>query len=198
VAEQLALLGSKLVGVTVNVGVGGGAVQLHATFTGLTPVCPEKVKVPFWQGIDPMLTVTGVPGETAPLDGLKVTLLPRSVVTDQFTVPPCALRVTLHWEVLPVAEQLELVGSKLVGVTVSVGVGGGGVQLHATFTGVTPVCPEKVKVPFWQGIVPIVTVTGVPGETVPLAGLKVTPLPRSLLADQVTVPPCAFSVTLHW
>src|SRR5712691_6762530 len=137
-----------------------------------------------------MLMVTGVPGETAPLDGLKVTLLPRSVATDQFTIPPWALRVTLHWEVLPVAEQWELVGSRLVGVTVSVGVGGGGVQLHATFTTLTPVCPENVKVPFWQGIDPMVTVWGLPDETVPVAaGLKVTPLPRSLLADQVMVPP---------
>ena len=85
------------------------------------------------------------------------------------------------------AEQFVLPGSKLVGVTVKVG--GGGVQFHVTLTGLTPVCPEKVKVPFWQGIDPIVTVTGFPGETVPLAGLKVTPLPRSLVTDQLMLPP---------
>ena len=80
---------------TVKVGGGGGGVQLQETGTELTPVCPEKVKVPFLQGRPSIETEAALPAETVPLDGVKVTPLPRSLLTDQFTVP-CELRVTLQ------------------------------------------------------------------------------------------------------
>ena len=54
-----------------------------------------------------MVTVTALLAVTLPLDGVKVTPLPRVVLADQFTVP-CVLSLTVHWYVLPVAEQLLL------------------------------------------------------------------------------------------
>jgi hypothetical protein len=44
-----------------------------------------------------MLTLVEVPAESVPLAaGLKVTLLPRSLLAVQFTVPPLALRLSVH------------------------------------------------------------------------------------------------------
>jgi hypothetical protein len=44
-----------------------------------------------------MLTLVEVPAESVPLAaGLKVTVLPMPVLAVQFTVPPVALRLTVH------------------------------------------------------------------------------------------------------
>ena len=70
--------------------------QLQETGTELTPVCPVKVNVPFLHGRPSMETEVALPAETVPVAGVKVTPLPRSLLTDQLTVPPWALRVTLQ------------------------------------------------------------------------------------------------------
>jgi len=49
-------------------------------------------------------------------------------------------------------------------------------QLHDADTGLAPPDPEKVKLPAIQAIGLILTVTDCPGERVPLAGVKKTPL----------------------
>ena len=87
---------------------------------------------------------------------------------------------------------------RLVGVRVKTG--GCGVQLQVTATGFAFLDPEKVKVPFWHGMDEMVTVTDLPGDNLPLAGLKVTPL-RLLLAFHLTLPvelDDSASVTVHW
>jgi len=76
--------------------------------------------------------------------------------------------------------------NKIDGVTVNVG-GCDVVQLHETLTGASPSAPVKVKLPFWQGTVEIVTACVVPGVRVPLVGLKLAPA-RSLATDQLAFP----------
>jgi len=89
----LGIAGPILPGVTINA---DAAVQLHGTLTELTPACPEKVNVPFLQGMASMETEAELPKARLPLTGVKVTALPKSLFTDQLTVSPCALRVTLQ------------------------------------------------------------------------------------------------------
>jgi hypothetical protein len=199
VAEQAELFWFRLDGLSVKT---GGSVQLHVTFTAVSPSAPEKVKLPLEQGIAVIITGIDCPGVSWPLAGLKLTPL-RVLVADQLTVPcelAVSLTVTWHCKVLPVKEQAELVWSKLVGLTANVGGGGGDVQLHEMVTGVSPSAPEKMKVPFWQGIAAIVTVCEPFGDNWPEAGLKVTPV-RLLLADQLALP-CELDVspneTMHW
>ena len=69
----------------------------------------------------------------------------RSALTVQFTLP-CELAVSANVSVSAHIEllQAEVSAIKLEGLVVSVAV----VQLHGTATELTPVCPEKVKVPF--------------------------------------------------
>jgi hypothetical protein len=77
------LLRLKLVGLTK---ITSPELQFQDTLTGLTPPDPEKVKVPFWQGIDEMTIFTEPPGDRVPLDGLKLTPL-RLLLADQFALP---------------------------------------------------------------------------------------------------------------
>ena len=79
-------------GLTVKVG-GGGGVQVHVTVTGLSPSAPEKVKVPALQGRDEMVTCTDPFGNNFPLAGVKVTLLPKSLLAVQFALP-CEMAVS--------------------------------------------------------------------------------------------------------
>jgi len=72
-------------------------------------------------------------------------------------------------------------------VAVSVGGGGGGVQVHETLTGASPSAPVKVKLPFWQGMAEIITTCVLPGDNVPLVGLKTT-APRVLVTVQLAFP----------
>jgi len=96
--ERLAQAVGEVVSIVQGTGVGDGGVQLQETVTGVSPSEPEKVNVPFWQGISAIVTFAELPGFRVPLAArLKVTLLPRLVVTLQFTVPPVALRPTVHW-----------------------------------------------------------------------------------------------------
>ncbi len=67
-------------------------------------------------------------------------------------------------------------------------VGVGGVHVHATLSvcGAADPVAVKVNVPFWQAMPEIDTCCGVPGESVPFAGLNEAF--TSLLADQPIVP----------
>ena len=135
---HVGLLGFKLVGVRVK--TGGCGVQLHVTATGFAFLDPEKVNVPFWQGMDEMVTVTDLPGDNLPLAGLKVTPL-RLLLAVHLTVPvelDDSDRVTVHWLW---ETQLGLVGSKLVGVTIRTGGGG----LLAAITGPPPKTSDAPK-----------------------------------------------------
>lgn len=71
--------------------------QLQETVTGLTPDCPEKVNMPFWQGMVSIEIEAVFPGVRVPLEGVNFTLLPRLLVAVQVTAPPCALRDRLQW-----------------------------------------------------------------------------------------------------
>lgn len=70
----------------------------------------------------------------------------------------------------------------------AVPVGVGGVHVHATLSvcGVADPVAVKVNVPFWQAMPEIDTCCGVPGESVPFAGLNEAF--TSLLADQPIAP----------
>jgi hypothetical protein len=91
----------------------------------------------------------------------------------------------------PLVPQAALAGSRLLGVTTSVAGVVLALQCHVTVTGTSPSSPEKVTLPLTplleQGSDPIATETFLPGVSVPLAGLNVTPL-RLLLADQLSGP----------
>lgn len=91
----------------------------------------------------------------------------------------------VHWVLLCV---------KLVGLTTSFGAGGG-LQFHATET-VLLFSPTKVKVLLLQALLgtKMLTVVEPPGESVPPAGLKVTPL-RAVWTDQGRLP-CELAVSL--
>ena len=94
---QLALLGSKFVGVTVS--TGAVSAQLHDDVTGLAPPDPAKVRVACGQGREEMLTDTVWPGASVPLEGVKTTPL-WLLLADQVTLPPevvVSASVTLHW-----------------------------------------------------------------------------------------------------
>jgi len=116
------------VGVGVSVGV-GVAVQLHTTLTGVSPSCPENVKVSCWQAIPVMVIVTEFPGERGPFGGLKLAPLPLLAIQFAFSCESgLSSSVTVHWYVFPplLLEHWLWLGSKLLGV-VTVKTGGVGV-----------------------------------------------------------------------
>jgi hypothetical protein len=179
--------------------------QLQATFSGIVPPTPAKVKLPVWQGIEAMLTVTYPPGDNLPLAGLKVTPL-RLLLAVQLALL-CELEVSAsviwHWWVRAVDVHCALLASKLLGLTFNVGVvgtGSNGLQLHDRLTELAPPDQAKVNVPCWQGIPVMITLVEFPGESSPLAREKFTPL-KLLLAVQFTFP-CELEVSarsaVHW
>jgi len=64
--------------------------------------------------------------------------------------------------------------------------GGSRVHLHQAVTGCIPPDPAKVNAPCWQGIPLMVTLVEFPGESSPLAGVKLAPL-KPLSANHFTV-----------
>jgi hypothetical protein len=179
--------------------------QLQATFTSIVPPTPAKVKLPLWQGIEAMLTVTDPPGDNLPLAGLKVTPL-RLLLAVQSALL-CELEVSAsviwHWWVRAVDVHCPLLASKLLGLTFNVGAvgtGSDGLQLHGTLTGLAPPDQAKVNVPCWQGMPVMISRIELPGESSPLAREKFTPF-KLLLAVQLAFP-CELEVsarsTVHW
>ena len=74
--EQLLDVGSIFCGATVISGIGDTTIvgeQFHNAVTGCAPPDPEKVKLAWLQGIDEMVTCTGLPGANVPPGGLNVT-----------------------------------------------------------------------------------------------------------------------------
>lgn len=112
------------VAVGVSVGVTVGVLQLHEIEVVLPPSV-VKVKVPLEQSLAGIVIATGLctPGDTEPELGLKLTS-EKLLVADQFTLPDALAsreRVALHVQ-LPSLFEVQLVASKLVGDTTSVGV----------------------------------------------------------------------------
>jgi hypothetical protein len=144
-AEQGAFVEDRLVGDTVRVGGGGGVVQLHVVVAVVTakPVAwPVKVNVPLWQGIEEATTVIDWPGESVPLDGVKLIPL-RLLLAVQLTLAgevEVAFKRTLHLCVLPVTVHWLLLVVRLVGLTTSLG----GEQFHAARI-VIPLTAVKVN-----------------------------------------------------
>ena len=117
---------SAVVGVAVGVSVGVtvGVLQLHEAEVVLPPSV-VKVKVPLEQSLAGIVIATELcpPGDKEPEFGLKTTS-EKLLVAVQFTLPDALAsseRVALHVQ-LPSLFGVQLVASKLVGDTSSVGV----------------------------------------------------------------------------